>query len=699
MNRATRALPVIIFSLLLSAAACSSGTNDKTDVPAGNDAVTTETTTPPVTSAIGTEGGTVENDDGVKLEIPAGALTEDTEFQVSMTNMSPSTLPSGLTLVSTVVTITPTGTVFDKPVKLTIPWQQDFLPEEDSLESVKLYVAPNMEGPWEQLETTVEEGFVSAEIMHLSDYAAGSGCVQLGGGCGSAYGLHCCKPAECIGEKCEPCVKTDQPCGSVWDCCDGLHCTDGKCIDCAPKGGSCVYGAECCNMAYTGCVDGKCGDCKGEGSPCKSSSVCCMGFVCVEGICNSECGKIGETCGQRSDCCGWQTQHNECNGGVCSACGKKGEDCKDRLCCPALTCDDGACIDCKDLGQSCFSSFDCCNAKCQDNKCVSCFQQAKPCKEPADCCSGKCESNTCGACPVAATKCTSSPDCCPGDCCKEKTLTCFEGECSACVPSGQSCAGFGVDCCGGLKCIDDVCEECHGVEGSCSTDYQCCEPLKCQDNKCFQCVEEGSECGDGKPCCKHKCIQGKCQDCLGHGASCEGNFDCCMDSCVNSKCVECSNLDEQCDADKPCCEMTKCEGGKCVMACAWPSQDCNEEMECCPGGYCAEGKCYECIEKGDECEEDIPCCPGLECNDEEECDEPGGGDGECACETPGTTVKPVSGCDDWPDADQCSGWASVVIESNGWEFTDENHNAALSQMFASGTEVCAFGCCIKITCP
>ena len=63
--------------------------------------------------------------------------------------------------------------------------------------------------------------------------------------------------------------------------------------------------------------------------------------------------------------------------------------------------------------------------------------------------------------------------------------------------------------------------------------------------------------------------------------------------------------------------------------------------------------------------------------------------GSCVCGDEGVTLTPVSGCENWDDADQCSGWASVAGE-NGYEVDDP---------FEDGTELTGYGCTIRINCP
>ena len=63
----------------------------------------------------------------------------------------------------------------------------------------------------------------------------------------------------------------------------------------------------------------------------------------------------------------------------------------------------------------------------------------------------------------------------------------------------------------------------------------------------------------------------------------------------------------------------------------------------------------------------------------------------CACEDDGATLTPVSGCENWPDATECSGWASVA-ESNG-EDPEGNYEDGTELTYSDGS------CTIRINCP
>lgn len=84
------------------------------------------------------------------------------------------------------------------------------------------------------------------------------------------------------------------------------------------------------------------------------------------------------------------------------------------------------------------------------------------------------------------------------------------------------------------------------------------------------------------------------------------------------------------------------------------------------------------------------------------CEEENQGGGECSCDTAGATLSatPEEGGGCFEDSEQCSGWASaVIVEVFDNDFSEENERAAVSEPFPDGTEICAFGCCITLSCP
>jgi len=128
---------------------------------------------------------------------------------------------------------------------------------------------------------------------------------------------------------------------------------------------------------------------------------------------------------------------------------------------------------------------------------------------------------------------------------------------------------------------------------------------------------------------------------------------------------------------------------------------------CTHDGDCVTDLCYEgtCAKRGATC---VAGTAVTQCDDADACTidacEPTGtclhrldatkaecvvhGDvTACTCADAGVTIDP--GTCTWPDAAQCSGWHSVAVQNGNTETTE----------FPSGTELCAFGCCLTIRCP
>ena len=81
-----------------------------------------------------TSGGTISFDNGLKLEVPANALSADTKITVKALRPYETIDDGTLTkltgsAVSQIVDCEPTGTTFSQPVKITIPYYPQLLPE------------------------------------------------------------------------------------------------------------------------------------------------------------------------------------------------------------------------------------------------------------------------------------------------------------------------------------------------------------------------------------------------------------------------------------------------------------------------------------------------------------------------------------------------------------------------------------------
>jgi len=123
-------------------------------------------TTGPKETEVGTAGGTATGSDGVKIEIPAGALTQAVKITVDTAE-----LPAGATIegAGKAFVFGPSGQTFSKAVKVTIPFDASKLPSGSTSADVVIYTAPDGSTDFEALPTVVAaDGQVSAEVTHFS---------------------------------------------------------------------------------------------------------------------------------------------------------------------------------------------------------------------------------------------------------------------------------------------------------------------------------------------------------------------------------------------------------------------------------------------------------------------------------------------------------------------------------------------------
>ncbi|MFT3904781.1 MAG: Calx-beta domain-containing protein [Steroidobacteraceae bacterium] len=73
-------------------------------------------------SGIGAAGGTVSEGSGAKVVVPAGALAQTTPIAVTQSSDGAPPLPAGIVPVGPIYAFTPHGTVFQKPVTITVPF-------------------------------------------------------------------------------------------------------------------------------------------------------------------------------------------------------------------------------------------------------------------------------------------------------------------------------------------------------------------------------------------------------------------------------------------------------------------------------------------------------------------------------------------------------------------------------------------------
>jgi alpha-tubulin suppressor-like RCC1 family protein len=129
----------------------------------------------PAAVVVGPAGGTVTGPDGVRLDVPEGALASDTTLQIVATDAGSSLpLPAGVQVGPRMYALLPHGTVFSVPVTLTVPREAG---EGDDVSLLKT----NGDGSaWEQLVTDHTDTAYSALITGFSTSAK-----MCGAGCGS----------------------------------------------------------------------------------------------------------------------------------------------------------------------------------------------------------------------------------------------------------------------------------------------------------------------------------------------------------------------------------------------------------------------------------------------------------------------------------------------------------------------------------
>lgn len=124
----------------------------------------------PTEESIGPEGGTIEIDGFISLDIPVGALSDTVDFTIER-NDSPDPVGGSLAFATDVFSVGPSGTEFDSLATVTIEYEESDLGGSDESEIV---IYTNDGSGWSPLATTVDVGSneISASITHLSDYAA-----------------------------------------------------------------------------------------------------------------------------------------------------------------------------------------------------------------------------------------------------------------------------------------------------------------------------------------------------------------------------------------------------------------------------------------------------------------------------------------------------------------------------------------------
>ena len=152
---ALRCLHLALASLALALSACGGGSDAP---PASPPAAATAKT-------IGPAGGTVNGPGGASVAIPAGALTSDITIGIERTAAGAAQQPGGFAAASAMFALTPHGTAFAVPVRLTLPFDAASLPAGTRPQLFKT----NAQNQWEPVAGAVfGADSVSAQITSFS---------------------------------------------------------------------------------------------------------------------------------------------------------------------------------------------------------------------------------------------------------------------------------------------------------------------------------------------------------------------------------------------------------------------------------------------------------------------------------------------------------------------------------------------------
>jgi hypothetical protein len=143
-----------------AAAGGSSNTGNNGNAGSGNNTPAPGMASEDVTAA---EGGEVALDDGAAVNIPAGALADDTTITIESSEPS-NDLPDLDSVTGLVYEFGPDGTTFEQPVELTLPLVGT--PDADE-EAVVSWLNTDT-NRWEDLQTTAGTDTVTAETTHFT---------------------------------------------------------------------------------------------------------------------------------------------------------------------------------------------------------------------------------------------------------------------------------------------------------------------------------------------------------------------------------------------------------------------------------------------------------------------------------------------------------------------------------------------------
>jgi hypothetical protein len=120
-----------------------------------------------ITKTIGPAGGNVGDPSGTSVNVPAGALTSNTNITVAQTSAA---APAGTVLVGSAFDFGPEGTTFSQPVTITLPFDSTKIPTGRTSADIRIYTAPRGSTQYTQLQTTVSGNNVQTTTTHFTVY-------------------------------------------------------------------------------------------------------------------------------------------------------------------------------------------------------------------------------------------------------------------------------------------------------------------------------------------------------------------------------------------------------------------------------------------------------------------------------------------------------------------------------------------------
>ena len=129
----------------------------------GNDGGTASDTA--ATATVGSDGGSVSSASGVKVIVPAGAMSADTTIRIAKDSTGAPVLPQWARPVGDMLAITPHGGTFALPVTVRMPTPAVLLKDNE-----RLYIAKAQPGgEWEVLsDTLTKDGMLEASVSAFS---------------------------------------------------------------------------------------------------------------------------------------------------------------------------------------------------------------------------------------------------------------------------------------------------------------------------------------------------------------------------------------------------------------------------------------------------------------------------------------------------------------------------------------------------